>query len=662
MPRSARRYGSSARNGESSPDAPASSSSAGGRGDEAGGHRQLARQPFEREQVVIERDRRVAVDGEPHDLGGDERVAVAVPADPRSHRHRPARVDGAGRLGAVGDHAFEFGGDRRERLEEAGVVVAERLVDLVADAQLRQAQERGLPQRDDADRRAARRCRPVRDRRRRRRDRSSSRSAISFITCRIVWRRTSVGWAVITGLTRRSSTTDRDQRRRRPRRGRADRSWRRGCPVGTGCPRRDGGGAGVRGGRPRRCWRAAPTSRRRGSRAAARRSVDCRATRADSSTSLAPARRDSTATRRTDSTRSNVSSPAWRERRRPAGVRGADRQCRSLHVAERRRRLLAVCIGDVRPSDIRPVNMRRTVPCGERRLVDKMHGMRVVFATAELSPVATVGGLAAAAAGLGAELRRRGVDVELVMPDYGGIALRGRDLVDDRRSRLGRAGDDPGRSPRRRRPPAPRVGAGHGAARIPYLQPSGHGWADNSERFFRFSAAVAAYVERRSARRAAPQRLAHGDGAGGHRSGHADGAVDPQPRLPGHHRRVVAEAARSAGRPLRMVGRHQPAVGRDRARRPGRRRVAATTPARSPRHEGGFGLDEPLRDRGDGAGRDPQRHRHRGVGPGHRSAPRRADVRRVRRWSVARPNRTALLDAARTADRRRAARRRWSPA
>jgi len=44
-------------------------------------------------------------------------------------------------------------------------------------------------------------------------------------------------------------------------------------------------------------------------------------------------------------------------------------------------------------------------------------GMRVVFATAELSPVATVGGLAAAAAGLGAELRRAGIDVDMVMPD-----------------------------------------------------------------------------------------------------------------------------------------------------------------------------------------------------------------------------------------------------
>src|SRR6056297_389324 len=49
--------------------------------------------------------------------------------------------------------------------------------------------------------------------------------------------------------------------------------------------------------------------------------------------------------------------------------------------------------------------------------------MRVVFATAELSPVAAVGGLAAAAAGLGSELRRLGVDLEIVMPDYGDVVL-----------------------------------------------------------------------------------------------------------------------------------------------------------------------------------------------------------------------------------------------
>ena len=55
-----------------------------------------------------------------------------------------------------------------------------------------------------------------------------------------------------------------------------------------------------------------------------------------------------------------------------------------------------------------------SVSCDEGRSAGRLAAMRVVFATAELAPVATVGGLAAAAAGLGAELRRLGVDVDLV--------------------------------------------------------------------------------------------------------------------------------------------------------------------------------------------------------------------------------------------------------
>ena len=42
--------------------------------------------------------------------------------------------------------------------------------------------------------------------------------------------------------------------------------------------------------------------------------------------------------------------------------------------------------------------------------------MKVLFATAEFAPVASVGGLAAAAAGLVQELRRRGTAIDVVMP------------------------------------------------------------------------------------------------------------------------------------------------------------------------------------------------------------------------------------------------------
>ena len=120
--------------------------------------------------------------------------------------------------------------------------------------------------------------------------------------------------------------------------------------------------------------------------------------------------------------------------------------------------------------------------------------MRVVFATAELSPVATVGGLAAAAAGLVAELRRLGVEVDLVMPDYGDITL-----VDETTMRL----DVPGwvgaaRVRAGRHPVAGRLHlvAVPGMARShPYLQADGQGWPDNDRRFFRFARAVAALVE-----------------------------------------------------------------------------------------------------------------------------------------------------------------------
>ena len=120
--------------------------------------------------------------------------------------------------------------------------------------------------------------------------------------------------------------------------------------------------------------------------------------------------------------------------------------------------------------------------------------MRVVFATAELSPVATVGGLAAAAAGLGAELRRLGVDLDIVMPDYGGVAL-----VDETKFAL----DVPDwvGSATMRVGHHPAVGRLHlvsvpGMARPhPYLQANGEGWHDNSDRFFRFARAVSAFVE-----------------------------------------------------------------------------------------------------------------------------------------------------------------------
>lgn len=119
--------------------------------------------------------------------------------------------------------------------------------------------------------------------------------------------------------------------------------------------------------------------------------------------------------------------------------------------------------------------------------------MRIAFATAELTPIATVGGLAAAAAGLVRALREQGHVVDLLVPDYGGIELAQESV---------RALDVPAwvGQARIRSGHHPVVGDLHlvsvpGSARAhPYLRPDGQGWPDNTERFLGFARAVAAFV------------------------------------------------------------------------------------------------------------------------------------------------------------------------
>ncbi len=122
--------------------------------------------------------------------------------------------------------------------------------------------------------------------------------------------------------------------------------------------------------------------------------------------------------------------------------------------------------------------------------------MKVLFATAELSPLVRVGGLAAAAAGLAEELRRLDVDVEIALPDYSGMPLEGEQVVEldvaswaaPARARRGRTADGLD---------VTLIDVPGIARRHPYLQPDGQGWPDNDERFFRFSAAIAALAQRR---------------------------------------------------------------------------------------------------------------------------------------------------------------------
>lgn len=126
--------------------------------------------------------------------------------------------------------------------------------------------------------------------------------------------------------------------------------------------------------------------------------------------------------------------------------------------------------------------------------------VRVLMATAELTPLASTGGLGAAVAGIVQALRRiDDVEVDLVLPDYEGVELRDEEVHDLAvPSWAGWA--------RVRTGTHPSIGALHlvevPAIRRPhpYVDPvTGVAWGDNDRRFFAYCAAVAAWAERRDA-------------------------------------------------------------------------------------------------------------------------------------------------------------------
>lgn len=120
--------------------------------------------------------------------------------------------------------------------------------------------------------------------------------------------------------------------------------------------------------------------------------------------------------------------------------------------------------------------------------------MKVLFASAEMAPLARVGGLAEAASGLVAALRAAGIELDVVLPDYSKTELTGEEA---------RPLSVPGwaRPASARRGIAPGVGDVTlvnvpGIARThPYIDDEGQGWPDNDLRFFAFSAAVADLIQ-----------------------------------------------------------------------------------------------------------------------------------------------------------------------
>jgi starch synthase len=121
---------------------------------------------------------------------------------------------------------------------------------------------------------------------------------------------------------------------------------------------------------------------------------------------------------------------------------------------------------------------------------DRLH---VLFATAELRPLVSAGGLGEAASGLVAALRAADVDVTVVLPDYfrWELASSVEHVLDVSEWAA---------------PATVRIGQHADAGRValvsvpgierpdPYVDENGEGWADNTERFAAFAAAIGALV------------------------------------------------------------------------------------------------------------------------------------------------------------------------
>ena len=123
--------------------------------------------------------------------------------------------------------------------------------------------------------------------------------------------------------------------------------------------------------------------------------------------------------------------------------------------------------------------------------------LRTLFATAEYAPLVKVGGLSEASSGLVGCLRSMGIEVDVVLPDYGTV-----ELLDARESVLDGLPEwappvtiREGRTPEG---PVTLVGFEGSARPHPYVDPrSGSGWGDNDRRFATFSAAIARLAARR---------------------------------------------------------------------------------------------------------------------------------------------------------------------
>lgn len=116
----------------------------------------------------------------------------------------------------------------------------------------------------------------------------------------------------------------------------------------------------------------------------------------------------------------------------------------------------------------------------------------MLFATAEYAPIVKVGGLSEASSGLVSCLRSMGLDVEVVMPDYGLIEMH--DIVETELTHTPAwtSGMTVRRGWSNEAGPLTLLGFDGSERSHPYVDPdTGDGWPNNDHYFLQFSAAVA---------------------------------------------------------------------------------------------------------------------------------------------------------------------------
>ena len=116
--------------------------------DQSRRQRQLGTEAMDLVQIVRKCNRRLRADRARERFADNIRIAVAIAADPRAHAQERRQPNVTRKCEVPVQHVLQRRIELRNLLEKRVAVEGEAILDLVGHLQLRQAQHRGLPQRE----------------------------------------------------------------------------------------------------------------------------------------------------------------------------------------------------------------------------------------------------------------------------------------------------------------------------------------------------------------------------------------------------------------------------------------------------------------------------------------------------------------------------------